>query len=181
MHVILLDTECTVILKELYQWELIWENMPKRTWIGELNLHRYSTTSTWHFFLQPSLERCQMHTHLSGDIHLKAFKMNILQQTPVRITVAKAALYLDILRQQDWKSRRCYYSLASSRELGKPTNILWDQKEPEPEPEPSTLTELASFVQSFNSEVHFLDPLKPNCLVYLMPAFYLLICIWGTC
>lgn len=41
-----------------------------------------------------------MHTHLSGDIHLKAFKMNILPQTPVRF-MAKAVLYLDILWQQD--------------------------------------------------------------------------------
>lgn len=57
------------------------------------------------FFLQPSLQRCQIHTHLSGDIHLKVFKMNILLQTSVRITVARAVLYLDISQQQDWQSQ----------------------------------------------------------------------------
>lgn len=31
--------------------------------------------------------------------------MNILLQTPVRITVAKAVLYLDISQQQDWQSQ----------------------------------------------------------------------------
>lgn len=30
MHVILLDTECTVILNKLYQWKLTWEDMPKK-------------------------------------------------------------------------------------------------------------------------------------------------------
>jgi len=48
-------------------------------------------------FLQSSLERHQMHTHLSGDIHLKAFKMNILQQIPLRIMVAKIVIYLDTI------------------------------------------------------------------------------------
>lgn len=151
--------------------------MPKRDLIGALNLHRYSTTSTWHYFSYNHPYRDVRYTHLSGDIHLKIFKMNILWQIPVRITVATADLYLDISQQQDWQSQDVTIHLQAAGNWENLLTSFWDQKEPEP----STQTVLFSLVQSSNSEVHFLDPLKSNCLVHLMPEFYLLICIWGTC
>lgn len=57
------------------------------------------------------------HTHLSDDIHLKVFKKNILQQTPVSVSV----LYPDILREQDWKSQNVTVQLQAA---GNQENLL---------------------------------------------------------